>query len=696
MKNKWIIITIIVVIALGLGGFLLRGKLVSATKDTANGQAASDIKTAVVERGDISVTIDATGTIKPLNIIDVNSKASGKILELLVDAGDYVEKDEIIARIETTYVQVDVDQAKADLNASKARLEQAEINIQLEKEQSKIQITQSKEGLAESQKRLEQLEEQILHIEKQANARQKADAENNLMIAGLRYGLLTSATVRAEDIKRAESTVQQTKANLDLATKEYERKKQLFEKKYLSTSDLDTAETQWQSADAQYRSALEQAKMVKEPASEAELELAKADIKKAEFALDAAKEQIEKEKYRDMEIEIQRNRVKQASESLQLAFANRARITLREKDLKTAEAQLRRSESQLQLANESLLDTVIRAPISGTILEKRVEEGQVIFSSFGGGGRSSIGSSEGTTLATMADLSKVYVVTEVDETDIGKVRIGQPVTITVEAFPDQPFEGEVLKIAPQGQVVQNVTTFEVITELKNTRSRESNRWGSESGRGRGRQRDGGFSGEGGGEWRRRQASGESITPEQRERWQAMRRQRSTSDSADVEVSRQPSHEVENNAEESSEGGDLWSTFFDDFLETEEEVAQQPLEEANTPFLKPGMNATVEISAASKQDVLLIPNEAILSFGSRKLVRVIGADGQPGRPQPISAGVSNFDKTEVISGLEEGQVIAIGGFQRGRGGNSSERFRRMMQNPASTMRRMQGGGRGGRR
>ena len=109
-----------------------------------------------------------------------------------------------------------------------------------------------------------------------------------------------------------------------------------------------------------------------------------------------------------------------------------------------------------------------------------------------------------------------------------------------------------------------------------------------------------------------------------------------------------------------------------------------------------MNATVEIFAASKQDVLLIPNEAILSFGSRKLVRVIGADGQPGRPQPISAGVSNFDKTEVISGLEDGQVIAIGGFQRGRGGNGSERFRRMMQNPASTMRRMQGGGRGGRR
>ena len=61
-------------------------------------------------------------------------------------------------------------------------------------------------------------------------------------------------------------------------------------------------------------------------------------------------------------------------------------------------------------------------------------------------------------------------------------------------------------------------------------------------------------------------------------------------------------------------------------------------------------------------------------------------------------MSSFDTTEVISGLNEGQVVALGGFQRG-GGRDMDRFRRMMGNPASTMRRMQrntgGGGRGGR-
>lgn len=67
-------------------------------------------------------------------------------------------------------------------------------------------------------------------------------------------------------------------------------------------------------------------------------------------------------------------------------------------------------------------------------------------------------------------------------------------------------------------------------------------------------------------------------------------------------------------------------------------------------------------------MLPIPNEAIFSRGNRKVVRVLGEDGQPGRPQPITTGVSSFDKTEVIEGLEEGQVIAIGGgFGRGRPG-----------------------------
>ena len=687
MQKRWIIVIAIAVVVLVGGGLLLWSQRAKATKEEASN--APEIKTATVERGNIEVTIDATGTIEPLNIVEVSSKASGKILEITVEEGDYVEQDAVIARIETTYVAADLEQAQADLRAAQARLKQSEINIALQKEQTASQIQQAEEKLAETNKQLEQLTEQI-EIEKITNQRQLKDAQNSHDMAKLRYDLLTSETVREEEKKRAEASVTQAQANFDLAKKEYERKQKLFEEKYISKSDLDAAETQRNSAKAQHDSALQQLELVKQPASPVELKLSKAEIQKAAFAIDAAKEQIQKEKYRDMEIGIQQHRVTQAEDALKLALANKKQINLKEEDLKSSTAQLMRSESALKLAQESYDDTVIRAPISGTILEKKVEEGQVIVSSFGGGGRGGSVSSEGQVLATMADLEKVYVATEVDETDIGKVKVGQSVTITVEAYPDQPLQGQVLRIAPQGQVVQNVTTFKVITEITNTRPRERGRWGRGrefSGRGDG----GGFGrGEGGGE----------FTPEQRERFRQMRQQRQEEAAApeNTETSDENSMDAA-----PTEAPDPWMAMADNFFGGQGggdwAREESPSEETDTPFLKPGMNATVEIAATSKRNILVLPNEAILSFGSRKMVRVMGEDGQPGRPQPIEAGVSSFDTTEIISGLNEGQAVAVGGFER-RGGGDMERFRRMMGNPASTMRRMQrnaggGGGRGGR-
>ena len=685
MQKKWIIVIAITVVVLVSGGLLLWGQLAKATKDEAS--SVPEIKTATVERGDIEVTIDATGTIEPLNIIEVSSKASGKILELTVEEGDYVEQDAVIARIETTYVSADLDQADADLRAAEARLEQSKINIELQKEQTAIQIKQAEEKLAETKKQMEQLREQI-RIEHITNRRQVSDAKNSHTMSQLRYNLLTSETVREEDKKRAEASVVQVKANFELAEKEYNRKQQLFEKKYISKSDLDAAETQRDSAKAQHESAVQQAELVKQPASPEELELSQAEIKRAGYAIDAADEQIEKEKSRDLEIEIQDHRITQAEDALSLAIANKKQIDLKEKDLESSNAQLKRSTSAFQLAQESYDDTVIRAPLSGTILERRVEEGQVIVSSFGGGGRGGSVSSEGQVLVTMADLKKVYVATEVDETDIGKVKVGQPADITIEAYPDQPLQGEVLRIAPQGQVIQNVTTFKVIIEIKNTRSREQGRWG----------RGGGLSGRGGGGDNFRQGEGE-FAPEQGEGFRQMRPQQQGEPTASENT--QTSDENSATAEP-TEAPDPWMAMADNFSGDrgagDWAREESPSEDTDTPFLKPGMNATVEISATSKWNILVLPNEAILNLGNRKMVRVIGEDGQPGRPQPIEAGVSSFDRTEIISGLSEGQAVALGGFQRG-GGGDMDRFRRMMGNPASTMRRMQrnagGGGRGGR-
>jgi HlyD family secretion protein len=119
-----------------------------------------------------------------------------------------------------------------------------------------------------------------------------------------------------------------------------------------------------------------------------------------------------------------------------------------------------RAERALQTARDQLDDTNVRAPITGTIIQKSVERGQVITSA-------TREVSGGTVLLKMADLAEVQVRTLVDETDIGKIQAGMRATITVDAYPNRPFEGTVLKIEPQSSVSQNVTMFPVLIRIPN-------------------------------------------------------------------------------------------------------------------------------------------------------------------------------------------------------------------------------------
>jgi HlyD family secretion protein len=103
----------------------------------------------------------------------------------------------------------------------------------------------------------------------------------------------------------------------------------------------------------------------------------------------------------------------------------------------------------------------VRSPSDGVILQKYVEQGTIITSGL------SL-SSTGTSILQIGDTTKMYVNVSVDETDIGSVDVGQPVEVTVEAYPDVPFEGKVARIDPQAKVEQNVTTFNVRVEIDNS------------------------------------------------------------------------------------------------------------------------------------------------------------------------------------------------------------------------------------
>jgi len=129
-------------------------------------------------------------------------------------------------------------------------------------------------------------------------------------------------------------------------------------------------------------------------------------------------------------------------------------------DLANAQAQVVTSRVSVENARIAVDDTDIRAPITGTVIFKPVEKGQVISSptqDFAGG----------TLLMQMADLSEVQIRSLVDETDIGKIRPEMPAIVSVASYPNQPFPGKVLKVEPQAVVEQNVTMFAVLVSIQN-------------------------------------------------------------------------------------------------------------------------------------------------------------------------------------------------------------------------------------
>ena len=133
-------------------------------------------------------------------------------------------------------------------------------------------------------------------------------------------------------------------------------------------------------------------------------------------------------------------------------------------EVDTAHAQLRSSAAQLVQARASLDQTrvnrehtIIASPIDGMVISRAVDVGQTVAASL----------SSPTLFSIAADLTKMQVQTDVDESDIGTVQPGQPVTFTVDAYPNDTFTGRTTQVRLQPTVLQNVTTYTVMVDVPN-------------------------------------------------------------------------------------------------------------------------------------------------------------------------------------------------------------------------------------
>jgi HlyD family secretion protein len=146
--------------------------------------------------------------------------------------------------------------------------------------------------------------------------------------------------------------------------------------------------------------------------------------------------------------------------SLNKQNVSKAQLQVLQAKIGQAQGQVAQDRANLKQLEEQLGYTTIESPIDGIVLSRDVEIGDAVSSIL-------VLGSSATLVMTMGDTSEVYVKGKVDESDIGKVYLGQPARIKVESFKDKTFTGKVTKISPMGVEKDNVTTFEVRVSINN-------------------------------------------------------------------------------------------------------------------------------------------------------------------------------------------------------------------------------------
>ena len=224
-------------------------------------------------------------------------------------------------------------------------------------------------------------------------------------------------------------------------------------------ADLDKAEIE-----AQVRSQKANAE-----ASEANLISTKADYERAKVDAEGPdipmlKRAYERAQNMAKEGVVSQQNLDDAQKNYELALNKqnvaRAQLGVLKAKISQAEAQVQSSHAQLKQLEEQLGYTTIYSPMDGIVLSRDVEVGDAVSSIL-------VLGSSATLVMTIGDTSEVYVKGKVDESDIGKVYLGQPARIKVESFKDKTFSGKVTKISPMGVEKDNVTTFEVRVSINN-------------------------------------------------------------------------------------------------------------------------------------------------------------------------------------------------------------------------------------
>lgn len=335
----WAIGAVIGAGALAAGYFALR----------PTGGAANDApyRTAAIDRGRITASVRATGTLTPMTTVVVGSQLSGQIVEILADYNSQVKAGQVVARLNSDQIKTrrdaaaaDLQQARADLVVKRAQLDRAKV------------------------------------------ARTKANS-----------------TVTDLEAQR-----DRTRAQLADARRTFDRQNELFTRGAGAQQGLDSARTQVEIQTATLAS------------NEAQIASLKAEI----GGLDAD-------------------------------------IALAEGQVQSGEALIAQRDAKLKDILIDLERTEIRSPVDGVVVQRQVDLGQTVAASL----------SAPVLFQIAQDLRTIDIYANIDEADVGRLKVDQDVSFSVNAYPNRTFQGKVQMVRLGAQTIQNVVTYTGVVRVSN-------------------------------------------------------------------------------------------------------------------------------------------------------------------------------------------------------------------------------------
>jgi HlyD family secretion protein len=339
VRRVWFWLIVILLVAGGAGFALWR-----PTGGHASDQA---YRLGTVDRGPITASVRATGTLNPVTTVLVGSQLSGQVVEILADYNTPVKEGQVVARLYAEQIKSRRDAALADLAQAKA-----------------------------------DLDTKRAQIDKARSALLRAEAQ--------------AADLRAQR--------ERTQAQLEEAQRNLERQTALNTRAVGTQTALEQAGTQ-------------------------------VDIQKANLA--------------SADAQIASNQ----AETLGL----KADLALAEANVKSAEAIILQRQAKLRDIEIDLARAEIKSPVDGVVVKRDIELGQTVAASL-----------SAPTLFTIAqDLREIDIYANIDEADVGRLKEGQKVSFTVNAYPNRTFEGRVRMVRLAAQTVQNVVTYTAVVSVRN-------------------------------------------------------------------------------------------------------------------------------------------------------------------------------------------------------------------------------------